>query len=90
MWRAVVFDAALALLLLPLSSRPAPQNAQLSMEFGWPRFPDPIPQEPGYSFQFPAQVRDGVLRGERLSPGRPGLLMLSGTIRPDGSADISA
>jgi len=44
----------------------------------------------GYSYQFPTQIRNGVLRGEHLVAGHPGWLMLSGRIQQDGSADIYA
>ena len=90
MRRAAGFGTAIVLLL---SGTPwsAPQSAQ-SFDGNWlttiscPNAAGAL----GYSYQFSAQVRDGVLRGERLSPGHPGWLMLSGTIRPDGSADIYA
>lgn len=44
----------------------------------------------GYSYQFPAQVKDGVLHGERYSAGQPGWLMLDGRIQPDGNSNIYA
>jgi hypothetical protein len=43
----------------------------------------------GYSYQFPAQIREGVLHGERHA-GQPGQMILDGRILPDGSADIYA
>ncbi len=44
----------------------------------------------GYSNQFVVQVKDGFLRGERLTEGTPGWLMLQGNIQPDGIANLVA
>jgi DNA-binding SARP family transcriptional activator len=44
----------------------------------------------GYSYHFAAQVRDGVLRGERGTAGTPGWLAIEGPIRADGSARLTA
>jgi hypothetical protein len=43
-----------------------------------------------YSYQFYSTVREGVLHGERGVKHAPGWLRLDGSIRPDGSADITA
>jgi hypothetical protein len=43
-----------------------------------------------YTFHYAVQVRDGILHGERLSPGQPGWMTLDGTIHPDGSAELHA
>jgi small ligand-binding sensory domain FIST len=44
----------------------------------------------GYSFEFPAAVKDGVLHAEKGSRGQPGWLQLDGKILDDGSADLYA
>lgn len=43
-----------------------------------------------YAYRFTAQVRDGVLHGERGSAGSRGSMTLDGTIQPDGSASLDA
>jgi hypothetical protein len=42
----------------------------------------------GYSFEFPSNVTEGVLHGEKGTKGEPGWLELDGHIRPDGQADL--
>jgi hypothetical protein len=42
----------------------------------------------GYSFQFPAQVKDGVLHGEHGTKGAPGWLVIDGKIQSSGGADL--
>jgi hypothetical protein len=44
----------------------------------------------GYSFEFPATVKGGVLHAEKGTRGQPGWLQLDGTISDDGSADLYA
>ena len=44
----------------------------------------------GYSKQFLAEVKDGVLTGQDGGPGQPGSLTLTGKIQPDGKASIDA
>jgi hypothetical protein len=44
----------------------------------------------GYAFQFPAEVKDGVLHGQHKNKGAPGSLTLDGKIQPDGTADLKA
>ena len=43
-----------------------------------------------YSYEFPAEVKDSVLHGERGIPGEPGWLQLDGRIKNDGSAALVA
>lgn len=43
-----------------------------------------------YTFQFPAQVKDGVLHGEHGTRGQPAWLELEGRIEPSGSATLHA
>jgi hypothetical protein len=43
-----------------------------------------------YSFEFPAQVENGDLHGERGNAGEPGWLQLDGPIKDDGSAALVA
>lgn len=44
----------------------------------------------GYAFQFPAEVKDGVLHGQHKNKGAPGSLTLDGKIQPDGTAELKA
>jgi len=44
----------------------------------------------GYSFEFPATVKDGLLHAEKGTRGQPGWLQLDGKILDDGSADLYA
>lgn len=44
----------------------------------------------GYSYKFPAVVKDGTLHGEKGKKGKPGFLQLDGKILPDGSAKFYA
>jgi hypothetical protein len=44
----------------------------------------------GYHLEFTAQVKDGVLHGEKGIEGSPGSIRLEGPIRADGSATLSA
>ena len=41
---------------------------------------------PGYSYQFPAQVKGGAYHGQHGRTGDPGVLQLDGRIEADGSA----
>jgi len=90
MQRTTALISALPLVLLGIS-RSAAENVR-SFDGNWlatiscPNAAGAL----GYSYQFPAQIRDGVLRGEHLAAGHPGWLMLNGSIRQDGSADIYA
>jgi hypothetical protein len=42
----------------------------------------------GYSFEFPATVKDGLLHGEKGTKGEPGWLTLDGRIKADGAAEL--
>jgi hypothetical protein len=44
----------------------------------------------GYSFEFPAHVKDGVLHGEKGAKGEAGWLQIDGTIAADGTASLYA
>lgn len=44
----------------------------------------------GYTYRFPAQVRDGRLRGQNGTEGSVGWLVLDGAIQPDGTALLTA
>jgi hypothetical protein len=44
----------------------------------------------GYSYRFPSAVKEGALRGENGTKGKPGWLQLEGNILSDGSAKIDA
>ncbi len=44
----------------------------------------------GYSFDVPTTIKNGVVHGERMSPGQPGYLVIDGPIAPDGGAKLYA
>jgi hypothetical protein len=44
----------------------------------------------GYSFEFPAVIKDGVLHAEKGVKGQPGWLELNGSISPEGAASLYA
>jgi len=44
----------------------------------------------GYAFQFPAEVKDGVLHGQHKPRSAPGSLTIDGRIQPDGTAELKA
>ncbi len=52
--------------------------------------PDPKNAFLGFTWQFAARVKDGVLHGQRGIAGLPASLTLDGPIQPDGSALLSA
>jgi hypothetical protein len=43
-----------------------------------------------YAYRFTAEVKNGVLHGERGNPGTGGWMTLDGAIQPDGTARLSA
>jgi len=43
-------------------------------------------QFPGYSYQFPIQVKDGSYHGQKGREGEAGSLVIDGKIMPDGTA----
>jgi hypothetical protein len=43
-----------------------------------------------YAYRMLAQIKDGVLHGERGNPGTGGWMTLDGAIQPDGSARLAA
>lgn len=43
----------------------------------------------GYVHRFPAEVKDGVLRGTHATEGEPGWHFLSGTVGKDGAASLT-
>jgi hypothetical protein len=44
----------------------------------------------GYSWVFPAQVKEGVFHGEHGTKGAPAWLAIDGKIGPDGTANLQA
>ena len=44
----------------------------------------------GYTWKFPAVVKDGAYHGERGTAGQPGYLSIDGKIADDGTAKLSA
>jgi hypothetical protein len=52
--------------------------------------PDPHNAFLGFTWQFAARIKDGVLHGQRGIAGLPASLTLDGPIQPDGSALLTA
>jgi hypothetical protein len=44
----------------------------------------------GYSWKFPSYIVKGILTGEHGTSGQPGYLLITGPIKDDGSAKLSA
>jgi len=44
----------------------------------------------GYSYKFPATVKNGILHAEKGEPNKPGWLAINGTISSDGSSSLYA
>jgi hypothetical protein len=44
----------------------------------------------GYTWKFPAVIKDGAFRGEHGTEGQPGYLLVEGKIADDGTAKLSA
>ena len=44
----------------------------------------------GYSFRFPATIKDSILHAEKGTKGQPGWLQIDGKIQPDGTARFYA
>jgi class 3 adenylate cyclase len=67
--------------------------AGVRYDSAWKVFVACAPQADGsaaYQFEFDAEVKDNVLRGERGIQGKPGSLKLQGAIPPDGNATLEA
>lgn len=94
--RKVVASAAVALGMLPIvfcaGSSACAEEAQGHFDGTW----DAILSCPnsngalGYSFEFPAIVKHGVLHAEKGNKGEPGWLQIDGSIDADGSANLYA
>ena len=89
MRQAAASILAMVMVLFPAVSRSAGQNERFDGNWlttiSCPNAAGAL----GYSYQFPAQIKGGVLHGER-RPGQPGQLILDGSIGPDGNTDIYA
>jgi hypothetical protein len=90
---AVLPSLALAALALAAVARaataaPSPFDGRWNVVLSCPATTDG--RAMAYSYQFPAEVKDGVLHGERGTAGEPGWLQLDGPIAADGSADLVA
>lgn len=84
--------AVLLLLIAPLTGVAA---AQESFDGAWRGVITCAPHAEdggarGYSYGFPAQVKNGVFHAERKAEDAPGSLRIDGPIQPDGSADLIA
>jgi hypothetical protein len=85
--------AACALAQAPLAAvtaadQPSPFDGDWDVTLACPASADG--RAMAYSFEFPAQAKNGEMVGERGTPGEPGWLRLTGPIRPDGSAALTA
>jgi hypothetical protein len=62
-------------------------DGQWSVTLVCPKSPDgALP----FTFEFSADVKDGVLHGERGQSGSPGFMSLDGNIQHNGDADLKA
>lgn len=83
----------LAVLVLLIASLTGVAAAQESFDGAWRGVVTCAPQAEdggarGYSYGFPAQVKNGVFHAERKAEDAPGSLRIDGPIQPDGSADL--
>ncbi len=83
---------------VPPAGAPAPQAAAAAQPVATTRFDgvwDVVLDCPtengaaGYTFRFAAQVRNGVLHGERGMAGQPAWVAIDGTLGPDGTSVLS-
>ncbi len=72
----------------PAGAAPSPFDGDWNVTLNCP--PSPDGRAMAFSYEFRAQVKDGALLGERGDAGQPGWLKLSGPIRQDGSASLTA
>ena len=85
----------LAILLLPIVLLTGAANALETFDGAWrvviscPAHTDDAAGARGYSYGFPAQVKD-VLHAQRKAEDAPGSLRIDGPIQPDGNADLIA
>ncbi|MBV9997533.1 MAG: hypothetical protein JO015_00310 [Verrucomicrobia bacterium] len=92
---ASVIFMAFAVSSIPLA--PQARAASSTFDGPWavtlytPEYKDPTGVVArAYTFQFPAQVKDGVLHGEHGTRGQPAWLALDGKIQQNGSATLHA
>jgi hypothetical protein len=76
----------------PVTGRAAdaasPFDGQWEVTLSCPPLQDAEDDAEGYVQHFPAVVRDGVLRGTHGVEGQPSWHLLTGTIAPDGTAEL--
>jgi hypothetical protein len=72
----------------PVAAAPSPFDGRWSVMLSCPATTDG--KAMAYAYQFAAQVKDGVLHGERGTAGAPGWLQFDGPIAADGSAELVA
>ena len=94
--RRVVFGAAISLLwLAPARSQPGPA-APSAFDGKWfvtlicENVKDKDRVTKGYTFRFPAEIRDGKLSAQHGVENKASSLKLAGTVAPDGSSEITA
>jgi hypothetical protein len=85
----------LAVLLLLIAPLTAVAAAQESFDGAWRGVITCAPHAEdggarGYSYGFPAQVKNGVFHAERKAEDAPGSLQIDGPIQPDGTAELIA
>lgn len=82
---------ALALLAVLIAALPAAAHAA-TFDGGWNVIilcPNTADGVVGYTLQFTAEVKGGVLHGQQGTAGKPSSLALDGTIEADGTAKLS-
>jgi hypothetical protein len=87
-WRGAAVAGLLSALATAAAAAASPFDGAWSVSLSCPRSADG--RAFAYSYQFSAQVKDGVLHGERGTAGEPGWLSLDGPIAADGSAALVA
>ena len=87
---AMIGGACLAVLgaSAPALAAPSPFDGPWSVTLSCPSSADG--KALAFSYEFPAEVRDGTLHGERGKPDEPGWFRLDGPIGADGVADLIA
>ena len=83
------------LLLLLIVSLPGVAAAQASFDGTWRSLITCAPHAEdggarGYTYGFPARVKDGVFHAQRKAEDAPGSLRIDGPIQPDGTAELIA
>lgn len=71
-----------------LAAGPTPFDGEWSVTLDCPFHENDKNDAKGYRYQFPATVKNGAFRGSQGKEGEPSWFLLTGTIAPDGKADL--